>query len=108
MLPALRRCDTFIGIPSAFKWYYEQSCLVRVHRTFLPPFPLRGTLRALPHRSADPRSRLARLGRRGLRTRIAPDLAPATLAREAANCVAVITRNGGFPAEAVVAAPRLR
>ncbi|MCJ2118731.1 hydroxyacid dehydrogenase [Methylobacterium sp. J-001] len=51
---------------------------------------------------------LARLRAAGLEHRIATDLAPATLAREAADCVAVITRNGGFPAEAVLAAPRLR
>jgi len=51
---------------------------------------------------------LARLRDAGLAIRSATSLAPATLAREAADCVAVITRNGGFPAEAVAAAPRLR
>ncbi|MCJ2020658.1 hydroxyacid dehydrogenase [Methylobacterium sp. E-065] len=51
---------------------------------------------------------LAQLRAAGLEIRVATDLSPATLAREAADCVAVITRNGGFPAEAVLAAPRLR
>lgn len=53
-------------------------------------------------------SGLARLRAAGLEIRAATGLAPAILAREAADCVAVITRNGGFPAEAVEAAPRLR
>ena len=51
---------------------------------------------------------LAQLRAAGLEIRAATGLAPAILAREAADCVAVVTRNGGFPAEAVLAAPRLR
>ncbi|MCJ2024506.1 hydroxyacid dehydrogenase [Methylobacterium sp. J-067] len=51
---------------------------------------------------------LAQLRMAGLEIRAATGLASAILAREAADCVAVVTRNGGFPAEAVLAAPRLR
>ena len=48
------------------------------------------------------------LSRAGLRLRHAAATDPASLAREAENCVAVITRNAGFPASAIAAASRLR
>lgn len=51
---------------------------------------------------------LARLRAAGLAPRFAGSVAATALAREAADCVAVVTRNAGFPAEAVAAAPRLR
>lgn len=51
---------------------------------------------------------LALLRAVGLVPRPASALDPETLAREAADCVAVITRNAGFPAAAIAAAPRLR
>ncbi len=51
---------------------------------------------------------LARLREAGLTLRSASGIDPMTLAREAADCVAAVTRSAGFPAEAVAAAPRLR
>lgn len=51
---------------------------------------------------------LDRLRAAGLEPRPASGTDPETLAREAAPCVAVITRNTGFPARAIAAAPALR
>jgi D-3-phosphoglycerate dehydrogenase len=51
---------------------------------------------------------LERLARAGLRPRMATATNAATLAREARHCVAVVTRNEGFPAQAVDAAEYLR
>ncbi len=51
---------------------------------------------------------LHRLSEAGLRPRLATATDTATLAREAADCIAVVTRNIGFPAQAIAAAPRLR
>ena len=51
---------------------------------------------------------LDRLARAGLRPRLAAATDTATLVREAADCVAVVTRNTGFSAEAIAAAPQLR
>lgn len=51
---------------------------------------------------------LDRLRAAGLEPRPASGTDPETLAREAADCVAVITRNTGFPARAIAAAPALR
>ncbi|WP_315833616.1 hydroxyacid dehydrogenase [Bradyrhizobium prioriisuperbiae] len=51
---------------------------------------------------------LDRLERAGLRPRLATATDAVTLAREAAGCIAVVTRNIGFPADAIAAAPHLR
>ena len=51
---------------------------------------------------------LERLSEAGLQPRLASATDAATLAREAADCIAVVTRNIGFPAQAIAAAPHLR
>lgn len=51
---------------------------------------------------------LDRLRAAGLAPRPAGGTDPETLAREVADCVAVVTRNTGFPARALAAAPALR
>jgi D-3-phosphoglycerate dehydrogenase len=51
---------------------------------------------------------LDRLRAAGLEPRPASGTDTATLAREVADCVAVVTRNTGFPARAIAAAPALR
>ncbi|KZC02332.1 hydroxyacid dehydrogenase [Methylobacterium radiotolerans] len=51
---------------------------------------------------------LDRLRAAGLEPRSASGTDSETLAREVADCVAVITRNTGFPARAIAAAPALR
>lgn len=51
---------------------------------------------------------IQRLRAVGLVPRDASGIDAATLAREAADCIAVVTRNGGFPAQAIAAAPHLR
>jgi D-3-phosphoglycerate dehydrogenase len=53
-------------------------------------------------------SGIAQLKAGGLDVRFATATDPATLARLSADCVAVITRSAGFPAEAIAAAPLLR